>query len=430
MSEQPSPNGPPSEESRAAVLRSVFSWRMLVVLLMGFSSGLPLLLIGGTLKAWLREDGVDLSTIGFFSLAGLPYTVKFIWAPLMDRFVPPFLGRRRGWLALAQLALMAGFAGMAMTQPSASLQTLAVIAVCVGFFSATQDIAVDAYRREVLKDIELGFGSSLAINGYRFAIYVSGALALILAGWLSWKATYLIMAAMMLVGLVTTLLAPEPETGAPPPRTLREAVVGPFAEFLSRKGAVTILAFILLYKIGDSMASEMMNPFYIDLGFTLEQIGAVAKTLGLIGTFGGAALGGLLMLRIGISRSLWVFGFLQAISTACFALLATLGNSIPLLALVIGFETFSGGMGTAAYAGYMASVTNRRFTATQYALLTSLMGVPRVIFGSATGVLAEQLGWQGFFVFCTVIALPGMLLLFRIAPWGRKRETDAPVQTV
>ncbi len=402
-----------------SILRSVFTGRMLVVLLMGFSSGLPLMLIGSTLKAWLRQEGIDLSTIGFFSLAGLPYTVKFLWAPLMDRYVPGLLGRRRGWLLIAQIALMAGFAGMASIEPASSLQTLAVLAVIVGFFSASQDIAVDAYRREVLRDEELGFGSSLAINGYRVAIYVSGALALILAGLFSWQTTYLLMAGFMVIGFLTTIFAPEPVTEEAPPRSLREAVVGPFRDFFSRKGAIAILAFILLYKLGDSMASEMMNPFYIDTGFSLEEIGAIAKTLGLMGTFGGAAVGGLLMIRLGIARSLWVFGVLQAVSTACFAFLAMVGHSIPMLSLVIGFETFSGGMGTAAYAGFMASITNRRFTATQYALLTSLMGVPRVIFGATTGVLAEAMGWQGFFVFCTVIALPGMLLLLQVAPWSQ-----------
>jgi PAT family beta-lactamase induction signal transducer AmpG len=411
-----------------SLLSQILSWRMLVVLLMGFSSGLPLLLIGGTLKAWLRQEGVDLTTIGFFSLAGLPYTIKFLWAPLMDRYKVLGRGRRRGWLLVCQLALMIGFAAMAVSNPAASLQTIGIIAVLIGFFSASQDIAVDAYRREVLRDEELGFGSSLAINGYRVAIYVSGALALILAGMFSWETTYLLMAGFMLVGFITTVFAPEPEAEEEP-RSLREAVAGPFQDFFSRKGAFTILAFILLYKIGDSMASEMMNPFYIDLGFTLEQIGAVAKTLALVGTFGGAALGGLLMIKIGIARSLWVFGFLQAVSTMCFVLLSQLGASIPMLAVVIGFETFSGGMGTAAYVGYMASITNRRFTATQYALLTSLMGVPRVIFGAGTGWLAEQLGWQGFFVFCTIVAVPGLLLLFKIAPWGSPPpSTEPPVQ--
>jgi MFS transporter, PAT family, beta-lactamase induction signal transducer AmpG len=418
----------------ATVLRSVFTWRMLVVLLMGFSSGLPLLLIGGTLKAWLRQDGVDLSTIGFFSLAGIPYTIKFLWAPLIDRYAPALLGkgegrlgmgRRRGWLLLTQIALMASITSIGILNHTNSLQTLALLAVLVGFFSASQDIVIDAYRREILKDEELGFGSSLYINGYRLAMYVASAGALLLAGTWSWKATYVLMGALMSLGILTTLFAPEPSAEEGPPKSLKEAVVGPFTEYFRRDGAVTILAFILLYKIGDSMANEMLNPFYIDLEFSLKEIGAIAKSVGLAGTLAGATVGGLVMLRIGIARALWIFGFFQAASTACFVLLAQAGNSIPLLTAVIGIETFTGGMGTAAYAGYMASITNKKFTATQYALLTSAMGVPRVIFGSVTGVLAEKLGWVGFFVFCTVIAIPGLVLLHRIAPWRSKEAVPA-----
>lgn len=404
-----------------SILKSVFSWRMLIVLLMGFSSGLPLLLIGGTLKAWLRMDHVDLSTIGFFSLAGLPYTIKFLWAPLMDRFIPFRLrgwGRRKSWLILAQLALVAGFVAMAFGSPSVSLGRIAVLAVLVGFFSATQDIAVDAYRREILSDEELGFGSSLAINGYRVAIYIASALALILAGAFSWKTTYLVMAAFMLIGIGTTIFCPEPETGVARPKTIREAVIGPFQEFFTRRGAILILAFILLYKLGDAMANEMLNPFYLDMGYTLEQIGAVAKAVGLVGTISGAALGGIVMIRIGISRSLWLFGVFQAISTLSFLMLLRADQSLTVLALVIGTETFATGMATSAYAGYMASITHKKFTATQYALLSSLMGIPRVIFGATTGVLAQWLGWNGFFVFCAVLAIPGLVLLGKVAPWS------------
>lgn len=402
----------------SSILESIFNRRMLIVLLMGFSSGLPLLLIGGTLKAWLRTEGLDLTTIGLFALAGFPYTVKFLWSPLIDRFTLLSMGRRRGWLLVSQIALMIAIGSIALSDPASSLARVAMLAVLVGFFSASQDITVDAYRREILSDEELGLGSSLAINGYRFAIYVSNAGALILAGTFSWEMTYLIMAALMLVGILTTLLAPEPVTGIMPPKTLREAVIGPFLEFFARKGALTILAFILLYKIGDSMANEMLNPFYIDMGFSLVEIGAIAKTLALAGTFGGAALGGILMLKLGISRSLWVFGALQALSTACFFFLAQVGKSIPLLATVIGFETLTGGMGTAAYVAYMASITDKRFTATQYALLTSIMGIPRVFAGAVTGILAEYLGWGGFFLFCTLAAIPGLAVLHTISPWS------------
>jgi MFS transporter, PAT family, beta-lactamase induction signal transducer AmpG len=405
----------------ASVLRAMFQWRMLVVMLLGFSSGLPLLLIGGTLKAWLRQEHIDLATIGFFSLAGLPYALKFLWAPIMDRFVPPWLGRRRGWLALCQVALALGFIAIGVSDPGASLYSVATLAVIVGFFSASQDIVVDAYRREILKEEELGFGMALGINGYRAAMWVASALALVLAGIFSWAITYFVMASLMAFAIVVTLVAPEPDTGVRPPATLKEAAVGPFAEFFTREGfgkALVILSFIVLYKIGDSMANEMLNPFYIDLGFSLEMIGGIGKTVGLTGTFGGALLGGIIILKLGIHRSLWLFGAFQAISTACFVLLAMAGNSVWLLALVVAFETLSGGMGTAAYAGYMASLTNKRFTATQYALLSSLMGVPRVVFGAATGLIAEQLGWTGFFVFCTLIAAPGMALLPWIAPWN------------
>jgi len=410
--------------TNAQRLRAVFSRRMLVMLLLGFASGLPLLLIGGTLKAWLRQDGVDLTTIGFFSLAGLPYTLKFLWSPLMDRYVPIPLGRRRGWLLLCQAALAAGFCAIAVSDPAHSLGLLAGLAVGVGICSASQDIAADAYRREVLADAELGLGSSLFINGYRFAMYISGAIALILAGLFSWEATYLAMAILMGVGMLATVFAPEPAVDAVPPATLAEAVIGPFREFFGRRGALVILAFVLLYKIGDSMAGEMLNPFYLDLGFTLEQIGAVGKTVGLVGLLSGATVGGLVMLWIGIRRSLWAFGLLQAASIASFAVLAVHGPALWLLAVVVALETFTGGMGTSAYVAYMASITNRRFTATQYALLTSIMGVPRVVFGATTGALAAHLGWPGFFLFCTGIAVPGLLLL---GPIGRLEGAQAAV---
>ncbi len=403
------------------VVRSIFQWRMLVVFLMGFSSGLPLLLIGGTLKAWLRQENIDLTTIGLLSLTGLPYTLKFLWAPAMDRFVPPWLGRRRGWLALCQAVLTAGFIAIGLSEPGQSVGSVAVLAVIVAFFSASQDIVVDAYRREILKDEELGFGMALGINGYRAAMWVATALALVLAGIFSWTFTYLAMATLMVIGIVVTLAAPEPYTGLRPPTSLKEAVIGPFKEFFTRESlgkALLILSFIVLYKTGDSMANEMLNPFYIDLGFSLEAIGGIAKTVGLTGTILGAVLGGLIILKLGIRRSLWVFGLFQAISTASFVILALGGKSIPLLAMVVAFETLTGGMGTAAYAGYMASLTNKRFTATQYALLSSLMGVPRVVFGATTGAIAEQLGWSGFFVFCTFAAAPGMVLLAWIAPWN------------
>jgi PAT family beta-lactamase induction signal transducer AmpG len=408
---------------QTSMIRSIFSGKMLSVLLLGFSSGLPLLLIGGTLKLWMKDQGVDLTIIGVFSLVGLPYALKFLWAPVMDRFVPPLLGRRRGWILMCQMALIAGLACLAVTNPAHSPWSVALVAFLVAFFSASQDIAIDAYRRDLLRDEELGLGSSLAVNGYRVAMLVAGAFAAILADHIPWKQVYFIMAWAMGICTLVTILSPDPEEDAAPPKTIVDAVVQPFVEFFQREGAWVILAFILLYKIGDSMASEMLNPFYLDIGFTKTEIGTVAKLFGFWATIIGGLAGGVLILKVGIHRALWVFGVLQAISTFFFALLARVGNQIPALAAVVGFENLSGGMGTAAYVAYMASLCNRRFTATQYALLTSLMGVPRVIMGATTGYLAKHLGWETFFLACTLLALPGMLLLFRVAPWNQRSQT-------
>ena len=406
-----------SPDQQKPLLKTIFSGRMLVALVMGFSCGMPLLLTITVLQAWMTEEGVDLTVIGLMALVGLPYTVKFFWAPFMDRYTLPFLGRRRGWLLTAQLALALAIAGVGLTDPAASPWMVAAAAFLVTFFSASQDIVVDAYRREDLSDEELGLGSSLYVNGYRLGMLLASGGGLILADYIPFTSVYLIMAGCMLPGVLTTLLAPEPPLPPGAPRRLREAVIDPLTEYFSREGALWILAFILLYKIGDTMASAMTTPFYLDIGFSKTEIGAVVKLFGFWATVVGSLVGGVIMLRIGINRSLWIFGVLQGISTAGFALLASVGHSIPLLSGVIAFENLSGGMGTAAYVAFMASITNKRFTATQYALLSSLMGVPRVIASAPTGFLAKQVGWEGFFIACTLIAVPGMLLLFKFAPW-------------
>ena len=387
---------------------------------MGFSCGLPLLLTISVLQAWMKEEGVDLTVIGMMALVGLPYTVKFLWAPLLDRYTLPFLGRRRGWLLAAQLALALAIAGLGCTSPAKSPWMVAFAAFLVTFCSASQDIVVDAYRREDLTDLELGLGSSLYINGYRLGMLLASGGGLIMADYIPFSLVYLIMALGMVPGIATTFLAPEPTTPAGVPRTLKDAVLKPMVEYFSRRGALWILAFILLYKIGDTMASAMTTPFYLDIGFTKTQIGAVVKLFGFWATIAGSLIGGICMLRLGIPRSLWIFGILQALSTAGFALLAQIGPSLSWLAGVIAFENLSSGMGTAAYAAFMASITDKRFTATQYALLTSLMGVPRVLAAAPTGLLAKTFGWQGFFICCTVSALPGMLLLLKVAPWKKK----------
>lgn len=390
---------------------------MLVALIMGFASGLPLLLTITVLQAWMKDAGVDLSVIGLMALVGLPYTLKFVWAPVFDRFTLPFLGRRRGWLLVAQVALFFSIVGLGLSDPANRPWLLAVSAFLVTFFSASQDIVIDAYRREDLSDAELGLGSSLYINGYRVGMLLASGGGLILADHLSFSLVYIIMACCLLPGVITTLLTPEPIVITEPPKSMREAVIAPLVEYFSRPEAVWILAFILCYKIGDNMAAAMTTPFYLDIGFTKTEIGAVVKLFGFWATVFGTLIGGILMLRLGISRSLWVFGFLQAVSTAGFVVLARIGHSLPALSAVIGFENLSGGMGTAAYAAFMASITNKKFTATQYALLSSLMGVPRVLASAPTGVVAKYTGWEGFFVICTLMAVPGLLLLLKFAPW-------------
>ena len=404
----------------------LFGPKMLVMLLTGFSAGLPLLLTGGTLKYWMREDGFDLTTIGFFGLVGLPYALKFLWAPIMDKIVPPFCGRRRGWMLMTQIVLMIAIGSIAGIQPTVHFPILVGLCFLITFFSASQDIVLDAYRREYLKDEELGIGSSIFVNGYKIGNLVSGGFAFILADYLSWPATYMTMGLLMTIGIVTTLYAPEPTIGAPPPISFQQAFTEPFLEFCQRPGWLIILLFILLYKIGDSMAAEMLSPFWKDLEISKTTVGSIVKTFGFAASIAGGFIAGLVVYRWGIIYSLLVFGFLQMISTAGFALLAIFGNHLFLLTTVIAFENLTGGMGTTAFVAFMASLTDKRFTAAQYALLTSIMGIPRVFFGSTTGLLATWLGWEGFFVFCTVLAIPGLLLITRL----RKLTTGPSPQNI
>ncbi len=401
-----------------SLVKVVFSGRMAVTFLMGFSCGLPLLLTISVLQAWMKEEGVDLSVIGMMSLVGIPYTVKFLWAPLLDRVTLPFLGRRRGWLFIAQLSLMAAIAGLGLSHPKAHPWMLAGAAFLVTFFSASQDIIVDAYRREALSDAELGLGSSLYVNGYRVGMLLASGGGLILADHLPFSMVYLVMAACMIPGMVTTFFSKEPDQPFGVPGTLVEAVIEPLREYFARNGAWWILAFILCYKIGDSMASAMTTPFYLDIGFSKTEIGAVVKLFGFWATIAGSLVGGIWMIRIGIGASLWIFGVLQAVSTAGFMLLTYTGPSVPVLSAVIAFENFTGGMGTSAFAAFMASMTHKRFTATQYALLSSLMGVPRVLVSAPTGILAKTLGWNWFFAVCVLAAIPGLLILLRFSGWS------------
>lgn len=394
--------------------KALFSKRMLITLFMGFSSGLPLLLTMTALQAWMKDEGVDLKTIGLTALFGLPYTWKFLWAPIFDRYVPPFMGRRRGWLIMIQVLLALAIAGLAMSQPKENLMVVGILALLVTFVSASQDIVLDAYRREILADNELGLGSSLFVNGYRVAMIVTSSGALIMADHMSWSSVYMIMAAFVGVGLLTTLIADEPTVTSPPPKSLKEAIVEPFIDYFKRDYAIWILAFILFYKLGDTLASSLATPFYMDIGFTKTQIGYVVKTFGLTAMLLGSFIGGAFVHRLGIYRSLWIFGIAQAISILPLSFLSTTGPVLSLLMVVVVLENLCFGMGTSAYVAFMSSMTNKRFTATQYALLSSLMGVPRVILSAPTGLLAETTGWFAYYIICSLFAIPGLLLLLKI----------------
>jgi PAT family beta-lactamase induction signal transducer AmpG len=401
----------------SVLLQAFGNRRVFFVLLLGFSSGIPLALTGSTLQAWMASENVDLAVIGVFSLVGLPYTVKYLWSPLMDRFVPPFLGRRRGWMLVTQVALFLAVAAMAFSEPKTHPGALAVLSFLVAFCSASQDIVVDAWRTEVLSPEELGPGAGVHILGYRVAMLTSGAIALILADRIPWRIVYLLMAGSLAVGIASSLLAPEPELAEKAPRTLKAAVVEPFLEFFARPGAAGILLFIVFYKLDVVMATALTTPFLLEIGFTKTDIGAVTKGLGMLSTIAGTLAGGAIVARAGMKASLWIFGLLQSVSTFTFWALAKSGHHYPMMVAAIGIENLCSGMGTAAYAAFLMSLCDKRFTATQYALLTSLMAVTRVIAGAPTGFLAKSYGWPAYFVFCALAAVPGLLLLLRYDRW-------------
>ena len=384
--------------------------------LLGFSSGVPLILTQSTLQAWMRSAGVDLNTIGFFALAGLPYTLKFLWSPLMDRYRPPFLGRRRGWILLTFIAIMAGLALLAGSDPGAHLKMVALLALGVAFASASADINVDAYRTELLPDKLVGPGTSLHITGYRLGMVFAGAVALILADHLPWRTVYLIMALGLVPGAIATFRAPEPE-GLRAPRTLREAVVEPFTEFLRRRRSLEVLAFILLYKLGDNLCVALNVPFFLDQGFSKTEIGLATKLVGMACLIGGGLLGGLIMSRMSLLRSLWLFGLLQMFSMTGHVALALLGRNHALLLVTIAVENSIFAMGSVAYLVLIQRCCDLKSTATQFALLTSLSAVARVVIASPAGVMASALGWPMYFGVCIALALPGLLLLRRFSTW-------------
>lgn len=389
--------------------------RVAAVLALGFSSGLPLALTGSTLQAWLTVSDVDIRTIAWFSWIGVPYLLKFLWAPVMDRFVPPFLGRRRGWMILTQLALLAGIASMTLAPPEESILLLGILALWVAFASASQDIVIDAYRTDVLRAHERGMGAAVGVFGYRIAMLASGGLALIVADQVGWRAAYLLMAALMAVGIATSVLAPEPETQAVPPRSLIDAVVLPLADLFSRRGAMSLLALVMLYKFGDALAGTLTTAFLIrGVGFTPTDVGLVNKFLGLAALLSGALAGGVVLAKMSLYRALLAFGVLQAVSNLSFAWLAWAGKSYPLLVFAVAFENLASGMGTAAFVALAMALCNSSFSATQYALLSALASLGRVLFGPVTGELVAWIGWADFFVVTFVAALPGLWLVWHM----------------
>jgi PAT family beta-lactamase induction signal transducer AmpG len=410
-----------------SLLQVFQSRKMAALILLGFASGLPLYLTSKTLQAWMTVEGVDLTAIGLFSLVGIPYSLKFLWSPLLDLFVPPFLGRRRGWLVLLQAALILAIASMAWQNPTQALKLLAINAVIVAFLSATQDIAADAYRTDVLEKYELGAGAAVFVLGYRIALLVTGSLALILADRTSWSTAYLILAALMAIGLLASLWAPEPKIKGQPPASLTEAVVLPFVEFFQRLGSfrgAMILVFVVLYKLGDAVAANMSTPFLLKTGFTQTDIGAIQGGMGLIATIIGTLAGGALLTQLGINRSLWIFGGLQAISNLAYFVLALLGKDYSFMVITINIENFCAGLGNAAFLAFFMSLCNARFSATQFALLSSLMAVSRDILVAPAGAIAQAIGWQLFFLFSAVVAIPGLLLLPVFAPWNSPERSD------
>ncbi|MFT2089828.1 AmpG family muropeptide MFS transporter [Paraglaciecola sp. 2405UD69-4] len=406
---------------------AILNKRMLVCITTGFSSGLPLYLLIQFVPAWLRSAEIDLATIGLINLVLFPYTWKFLWSPVMDRFVLPFFGRRRGWMFVTQLGLIALMGSLSLFDPASQLQSIIIIVSAIAFFSASQDIVIDAYRREILPDDELGAGNAFYAQAYRISSFVPGSLAMILAGFFPWSVAHLSIAVFMLVGLVTTLLIKESSKPGEEPQTLKLAVVEPFKEFFERSGwqnALWILFFIILYKLGDSMATALETPFFMDMGFTTVEIGSIAKVSKTLGATIGTIIGGLAMVKLGINRSLWVFGAFQIVSILGYVLLSVVGYNHFVLALASGLEYLGVGLGSVALIAFMASSTNKHFTATQFALLSSIAVIPRTFVSATTGFVIESVGYTQFFVICFLCAIPGMLMLFKIAPWnGNKVET-------
>ncbi|WP_267373517.1 AmpG family muropeptide MFS transporter [Snodgrassella sp. B3882] len=415
--------------------QDIFNRRMLICVFTGFTSGLPLYFLINLIPAWLRSEHIDLITISLFSMIGLPFTWKFIWSPLLDVAQLPWLGRRRGWMFITQIALLFSLLSYINLNPETDMRIISGVSCMVAFFAASQDIVLDAFRREILPDEELGLGNAVHVNAYRIASLVPGSLSLILADIYPWSTVFFVTALFMLPGLFMTLfLAQEPKLPNIAPKTFEETFTEPFNEFFSRKGmkgALLVLTFIFFYKLGDSMATALATPFYLDMGFSKENIGLIAKNAGLWPSIISGILGGIWMIKLGINRALWLFGIVQVVSILGFVWLASEGpfqviglNQRIALAGVIGFEAVGVGLGTAAFVAYMARETNPAFTATQLALFTSLAAVPRTFMNAGAGYLIELMGYVNFFWLCFFLAFPGMLLLFKVAPWSKNYAAE------
>ena len=412
--------------TKPSALRIFGQPKMAVLLFLGFSSGLPFYLTSKTLQAWMTTAKVDLATIGFFSLVTLPYSLKFVWAPLMDRYVPPFLGRRRGWVFITQVLLLLAIAAMSLHDPRTGLKMLAINAIAIAFFSASQDISLDAYRTDVLRDREMGAGAAVFVMGYRIAMITTGALAFFLADRMSWQMVYLVLSVLMTIGIATTFVAPEPVLNDAPPKTLVDAVVLPFADFFQRAGvlrALLVLLFIVAYKYSDSLAGSMTTPFLLQAGFSQSEVGAVFLGVGVVATILGVLVAGAVMGSLGINRSLWIFVVFQGLSNLTYYGLSLSGKNHAFMVAAVVTENFGLGLVTGAMTAYLMSMCNKRFTATQFALLSSLMAASRDILVAPAGEIAKSLGWPGFFLLTVAMAIPPLLLLPFIAPWSR----DVPI---
>jgi PAT family beta-lactamase induction signal transducer AmpG len=402
--------------------------KMAVLLLLGFSSGLPLYLTSRTLQAWMTKAEVDLTTIGLFSMVALPYSLKFLWAPILDRYVPPFLGRRRGWLVITQTLLLLSIAAMSLHDPRLALQALAFNSLLIAFFSASQDIAVDAYRADILREREMGAGAGAYVIGYRIALIVVGSIAFVLADRMPWPTVYVLLSLLMLVGIVTAFFAPEPVLRDAPPQSIGEAIVLPFKEFFQRRGVLSgaiVLLFIVIYKYPDGLGNNMATPFLLQTGFTQTEIGVVLGGVGIFATIVGVVVAGGFIARAGINRSLWIFAVLQAASNLAYYVLALIGNDRTAMVVTIVIENFCVGLVTAGMLAFMMSVTNKRFSATQFALLSSLAAASRDVLVAPAGKLAETLGWPGFWLLSVAAIIPAFLLLPFVAPWNADRPTAA-----